>query len=676
MAINSRIGSKVSDIARKDLTLSTNIDPGPFIGKIKDNADPAKLGRLRVYIPELASGFEEDPTFWRTVTYSSPFFGTTVPPVESSELEYNKYGYTKQSYGMWATPPDIGSYVICIFIGGDPNRGYYIGCLPDPTSHHMVPGNAGSKWNTSAGISEETDTDLFNTGAGFDLETLIPTAEFNDKLSDLALATDYYKVVKPMHDEQLANYIRQGLIGDRARGPISSSSQRESPSQVYGISTPGRKIVADKDDEKKVFLRQGGHSFVMDDGDAEGDDNLVRIRTSAGHQIMMNDTEGTIHIINASGKNWIEMGADGSIRAFAEGDISMHSKGAINFKSDKSFNVEAPTINMRSFVDTHIQCDRDFRLGVKENTYQTTGKTFSTKATAFKQQGTTNDSTMSGNQNFVGAKVLMNSGPSVSVESVAPIPEFDKEVVFVDKTTIPVVPTHEPWVYRPEGTTGPVDDTVFTPDIETDIQPETITTSNEPSNVTPSYPPVSFNPLTTQPDANGAIGPLDKEQVTSLFSGIGARESGGNYNAVNSLGYSGKYQMGVAALEDLGYVKPGSYEKIASGAFTQADLVKDASIWTGKDGINSQEDFLASQTVQESAMYEHTISNYNTLTKIGAIRPGDDASTVGGMIQTAHLLGAGGAKTWRQGGGGTDAYGTEGGEYYALGSAAVTSVRG
>ena len=283
---------------------------------------------------------------------------------------------------------------------------------------------------------------------------------------------------------------------------------------------------------------------------------------------------------------------------------------------------------------------------------------------------------MSGNQNFVGAKVLMNSGPSVSVANVAPIPEFDKEVVYAEKTTIPVVPTHEPWAYRPEGTTGSVDDTVFTPDIETDIQPETITTTDEPANETPSYPPVSFSPLATQPDANGAIGPLDKDQVTSLFSGIGARESGGNYNAVNSLGYSGKYQMGVAALEDLGYVKPGSYEKIASGAFTQADLVKDASIWTGKDGINSQEDFLASQTVQESAMYEHTISNYNTLTKIGAIRPGDDASTVGGMIQTAHLLGASGAKKWRQGGGGTDAYGTAGGEYYALGSAAVTSVRG
>jgi len=65
---------------------------------------------------------------------------------------------------------------------------------------------------------------------------------------------------------------------------------------------------------------------------------------------------------------------------------------------------------------------------------------------------------------------------------------------------------------------------------------------------------------------------------------LGQRESSGNYNATQGQ-YLGKYQLGKMALQDLGYKN------------------KDGS-WTGKEGISSDEEFLANPTAQEKAMEE------------------------------------------------------------------------
>ena len=43
--------------------------------------------------------------------------------------------------------------------------------------------------------------------------------------------------------------------------------------------------------------------------------------------------------------------------------------------------------------------------------------------------------------------------------------------------------------------------------------------------------------------------------LDDFYNDLGARESGGNYKAVNTAGYIGKYQMGEAAMVDAGYYK-------------------------------------------------------------------------------------------------------------------------
>lgn len=110
---------------------------------------------------------------------------------------------------------------------------------------------------------------------------------------------------------------------------------------------------------------------------------------------------------------------------------------------------------------------------------------------------------------------------------------------------------------------------------------------------------------------------------------LGMRESSNDYTAENSLGYVGKYQFGGGALQDLGYKKGGE--------------------WTGKDGINSKEDFLASPEAQESAMdawvpiLKKRIKSYGLDAYIGEEFEGV-VVTEDGLVAASHLVGAKGVK--------------------------------
>ena len=136
MANNSEINRGQA----KDLSFDrgkTVVNPGPYIGIIKDSTDVTLSGRLRVYIPEMASHLENDPSTWNTISYCSPFYGIT--PNNGGKSGAGTFDGGRQSYGFWATPPDVGTRVMVIFVYGDPNQGFYFGCIPEPAYTHMIP---------------------------------------------------------------------------------------------------------------------------------------------------------------------------------------------------------------------------------------------------------------------------------------------------------------------------------------------------------------------------------------------------------------------------------------------------------------------------------------------------------------------------------------------------------
>lgn len=149
---------------------------------------------------------------------------------------------------------------------------------------------------------------------------------------------------------------------------------------------------------------------------------------------------------------------------------------------------------------------------------------------------------------------------------------------------------------------------------------------------------------------------------SNLQNAMLKRESNGDYTVTNSLGYVGGYQFGAQALETLGYLKPGSSRQGNSA-------LNNPSNWTGKNGLNSVDDFKVNPEAQDAAFKENAEFNFNQLNRLGVINDSSTDAEIGGYLAASHLLGAGGARNLTD----QDAYGTSGTEYFEIGSNAVST---
>jgi hypothetical protein len=325
----------------------TRIDPGPYFAIVKDNIDQTKMGRLRVVIPALSGVKNVTKGELITVEYLPPFYGAKSPDA-TRPTRVADYESSQHSYGMWMVPPDIDSQVLVIFAEGKLTQGFWMGCVQQPYINHMIPGLASSREtlsDTEEGKSATYGTDYVPAGE--------PNRSIFDKTSDGGLD----KLQKPIHS--FARILKdQGLIQDNVRGNTSSSARRETPSNVFGISTPGRidtrsskqdKLGPTNDLKNYKTTRQAGHTFVMDDGDTQGDNQLIRLRTSSGHQLLMHDTAGVMYLGNADGTVWMEFSNNGMVDVYAQtgynlrsgADINFHAEGNINMYANKSIKIKA-----------------------------------------------------------------------------------------------------------------------------------------------------------------------------------------------------------------------------------------------------------------------------------------------------------------------------------------------
>ena len=255
----------------------TPAEMGPFIGRIVNNVDATRSGRLQVFIEQFATGQPStNPETWRWVRYLPPFYGVTEKT--STSAGAGSYPGNQQSYGMWFTPPDIGTSVMCFFVEGDPDQGYYIGSVINDGLNHMLPAIGAAKQSEYV-TQNKTQAEYFTNAPQ------LPVTEINTGNKELDQNPRFFDQQKPVHSYQAAIFFQQGLVNDPERGPIISNAQRESPSTVYGISTPGQPIYqgglnpntirqqlssgAIRPQDVTVIGRKGGHTLVMDDGDLE-----------------------------------------------------------------------------------------------------------------------------------------------------------------------------------------------------------------------------------------------------------------------------------------------------------------------------------------------------------------------------------------------------------------------
>ena len=393
----------------------------PQLARVVGHLDNTYNGKIQVEILR-TSGNTASESQVQTVKMISPFFGFTSKEFLSENPDFNG---TQKSYGMWMVPPDVGSIVVVIFINGNSKDGYWLGGVPMGDMNFMTPGLAATTFNIDG------------------TEERVPVGEFNKNLNPEP-GTDTTRVPKPAHP--FATVLEnQGLLKDDIRGITSSSSRRETPSMVFGISTPGPLDKQDGAPRGKVGTKEssvtmpvsrlGGSTFVMDDGDdkflrktkaGEGppeyisveDDGpagaevtiphneLIRIRTRTGHQILLHNSEDLIYITNSRGTAWIELTSNGKIDIYAADSISMHTENDFNITADRDINLTAGgNINLNAATNFKATAGANYEIKAGADGKLTVGGTSNIKA--------------GGNHVETAAAIHMN-GPGAAAASSAP----------------------------------------------------------------------------------------------------------------------------------------------------------------------------------------------------------------------------------------------------------------
>ena len=518
------------------------------IGIVKDNVDPSHSGRVQVYIAKFGGSDPNDGKSWITVSYLSPFYGVSGPgnnPAEGGSAEgYGKFVGNPQSFGFWSGAPEIGTQVLCLFVDGDTQNGFYLGCVPQAGLLSMTP----ALGSTKVVVPNDGES---KTYGGADR---LPSGEVNTTNPNIKNSGTIVTDPKPVHSYQAAVLFQQGLIRDNARGVISSSAQRETPSKVFGMSTPGGPIyeggynnsnikaaATGSTSEKKldVIGRTGGHSFVMDDGDLQGQDQLTRIRTASGHMIMMNDSSQSLFIIHANGQSWVELGKEGTVDMYAsnsvnirtQGDLNLHADRDLNLHADRNFTLYGKNLNMESDNDMNI------RSGANFSQYASSNYTVKSGSDLALFGGGSTSLAGSGSTYVNGKKIYLNSGNGGTTPAEVPvIPKVnhpdttystEKGWMYPSPHALLSVtsraPTHMPWIASGKGVDVSVSSSTNS------SMPTTTPAVDQANSNTPSVPKSPTNPATnsTVPTqkAKNPVTDLGPSAVTALVGQNAASNS-------------------------------------------------------------------------------------------------------------------------------------------------------
>ena len=465
-----------NEIKVKGQAKSTKPDAGggvirtvPVLGVVKNNIDSTRAGRLDVYIADFGAPNPDDSKSWITVSYMSPFFGST--PASGAMDDFGTYTQNPSSYGMWFSPPDIGSTVVCLFINGDVNYGYYIGSILPPELLQMIP---------AIGATENVVLNGADA-AGLGGATTLPVVNLNTNNKTLNDASNFLIAPKPVHSYSSSIYFQQGLIRDSIRGPISSSALRESPSRVgWGVSTPGRPIyqggftdnnvltkgATSSNESLKLVSRRGGHSIVMDDGDVVGKDQLIRLRTALGHQILMSDDGQTLFIIHANGQSYIELGKEGTIDMYATNSVNIRTQGDLNLHADNNININAKNdLNIAANnIKINAETDISYRSGKNFSGYTLGTYTVKVNGSISMEASGEGSYASAGTMYVNGSKINLNTGSTSVIPAEVPIiPIVTHTDTLFDKikgwlaapgyllSIVSRAPAHSPWSSANQG---------------------------------------------------------------------------------------------------------------------------------------------------------------------------------------------------------------------------------
>lgn len=637
-------------------------ETGPFIGIVKNNTDTTRTGKLMVYNEFLSGPDENDPKGWTPVSYVSPFYGTTQP--SAPEDTEGTFAQNRHSYGMWFTPPDVGTRILFVFANGDPNIGYYLGSVVNEDAHHMMP---------AIGASNQIISQEKNSSPYFANSSRLPVIEFNDNNTSLSQTPRFFESAKPVHQVQAYVLLQQGLLNDPIRGTIGSNSYRESPSTVFGLSTPGRpvyqggfnknnlqsKLNQDANnpgsiapESMNVVGREGGHSIVFDDGDIDGNDQLVRLRTAKGHQILLSDSGDTLYISHANGQSWIELGLEGTVDVYAANSVNIRS-GDINLHADRNVNINGQAVNINSESMLSMQgkqveisgidsflCYSETYVGLKSDT------TLALQSKTGSWDG--------GSAMILKANVIdLNGGNAPSVpKTTLPIKQKLPDTVFTEnvgwtveedaiESIVSRAPTHEPF---PGHNTGVNKKTEYASPPYTPVEPSVQNKLSQIQEV--EFEEISAEQYETAAKTDVKLGNLEGEQVTGMLAQASKNvlQTATEISDENGVG---KYGFSAQQLEDAGYLKAGTVEFfIKAGTATLETILNSPSVWSGKNGITQLTGMLGNEKLQDLVKTDLYTSSFNELRSQGLITGNESPDVLASLVEPASQFGAVNVKQW------------------------------
>jgi len=643
--------------------------PVPKFGIVKDNIDPLRCGRLRVYIEGMSGLDPDDADSWVTVQYMSAFYGQTLST--SPKTGYGTYNTNTHSYGMWAPAPDIGTTVVLLFINGDPNYGVWIGAVPEPATLQMVP---------AIGAAIPGVDIVPNPGEGvLGGATRLPAVNMNSNNTDIMKSSALLTYPRPIHSYTAGILFNQGLIRDPLRGVIGSSAQRETPSRVMGISTPGRpnysggytdetvaKAVTTNStppENLKIISRRGGHSLVMDDGDIIGRDQMIRLRTAMGHQILMSDDGQCLFIIHSNGKSWIELGKEGTIDMFSTnsvnirtaGDLNLHADNNINMYAKNNINASTETMTIETAKDTNVRAGGDW---LQQVVGKYTVKVGDVMSMASAGEGSYySDATM-----YINGKIInLNSGKSSTVpQKVKPIPVVMHTDTLFDKSKgwlaapgkLPSIvsraPAHTPWDAAGSGVSVKVELNADNA-LPADAAPA-VTAANQ-SAATQAATPATATAATskTVPLVGATSGAIDKAATATAVSTIATVAAKGPAAAAAAVGGGvvdvagtkipvvGQTAQTAAQMATGGIIKPGSQVLINGLAQSGLPLEKimPPNLLSGLPGAETVQQFAKNVTAQTTSLVKNFQNAQAGLQAAGVITGKESSSSIMGTVMAA-----------------------------------------
>ena len=235
-----------------------------YLGIVKDVAD-ASLRRIKVWIPELCGNEEDQDVHWIFLDYASPSAGSG------------------QGF-VWT--PSVKDNVLCGFINGDPNRGFYFAGIFPVNANETIPVGGQTRGSQVLGNPDKNDNSA------------------------------------PVVNQQSSN-INIDSRKTPGTGGLGAKRSMTDSLTVNGIQT------------------RAGHNIVMDDDVKDG---YVRLQTRHGATVILQDITDTVLITTASGLARIELDTNGDIKIFGQNNISIAANGVLNLSGAAGVNIQAGEI--------------------------------------------------------------------------------------------------------------------------------------------------------------------------------------------------------------------------------------------------------------------------------------------------------------------------------------------